>query len=56
MTGPTFYHTGRVRACATEDPRDDVETLSLTAAGRRQLAIEEEEWERMAAAIGRVMI
>jgi transcriptional regulator len=27
----------------------------LTAAGRRQLAIEASEWERMAAAIGRVM-
>ena len=27
----------------------------LTAAGRRQLAIETREWERMAAAIGRVM-
>jgi PadR family transcriptional regulator, regulatory protein PadR len=28
---------------------------SLTAAGRRQLAVEASEWERMAAAIGRVM-
>jgi PadR family transcriptional regulator PadR len=27
----------------------------LTASGRRQLAIEASEWERMAAAIGRVM-
>jgi transcriptional regulator len=27
----------------------------LTAAGRRQLAIEASEWERMATAIGRVM-
>ena len=27
----------------------------LTASGRRQLAIEATEWERMAAAIGRVM-
>jgi transcriptional regulator len=27
----------------------------LTASGRRQLAIEAREWERMAAAIGRVM-
>ena len=27
----------------------------LTAAGRRQLAIEAREWERMSAAIGRVM-
>jgi transcriptional regulator len=27
----------------------------LTAAGRRQLAVETREWERMAAAIGRVM-
>ena len=27
----------------------------LTAAGRRQLAIEADEWERMATAIGRVM-
>jgi PadR family transcriptional regulator PadR len=27
----------------------------LTATGRRQLAIETSEWERMAAAIGRVM-
>jgi PadR family transcriptional regulator, regulatory protein PadR len=27
----------------------------LTAAGRRQLAIEASEWQRMAAAIGRVM-
>jgi transcriptional regulator len=27
----------------------------LTAAGRRQLAVEADEWERMAAAIGRVM-
>ena len=28
---------------------------SLTASGRRQLAIETSEWERMSAAIGRVM-
>ena len=27
----------------------------LTAAGRRQLAVEAREWERMSAAIGRVM-
>ena len=27
----------------------------LTAAGRRQLAVETREWERMSAAIGRVM-
>ena len=27
----------------------------LTASGRRQLAVEAEEWDRMAAAIGRVM-
>ena len=27
----------------------------LTAAGRKQLAVETSEWERMAAAIGRVM-
>jgi len=27
----------------------------LTAAGRRQLAVEASEWERMSAAIGRVM-
>jgi PadR family transcriptional regulator, regulatory protein PadR len=27
----------------------------LTAAGRRQLAVEAREWDRMAAAIGRVM-
>jgi len=27
----------------------------LTAAGRRQLAVETHEWERMSAAIGRVM-
>ena len=28
---------------------------NLTAAGRRQLAVEAREWERMSAAIGRVM-
>jgi DNA-binding PadR family transcriptional regulator len=27
----------------------------LTASGRRQLAVEAREWERMATAIGRVM-
>ena len=27
----------------------------LTAAGRRQLAVESDEWERMATAIGRVL-
>ncbi len=27
----------------------------LTAAGRRQLAVESEHWERMAAAIGRIL-
>ena len=27
----------------------------LTASGRRQLAVESDEWERMAAAIGRVL-
>ena len=30
-------------------------THHLTASGRRQLAVEAREWERMANAIGRVM-
>lgn len=37
------------------DSRRRAKYYHLTAAGRRQLAVEAREWERMAHAIGRVM-
>ena len=40
---------GRCRSSA------DGRSTRLTASGRRQLAVETREWERMSAAIGRVM-
>ena len=49
-------HEGRIEAeWATSDLGRRAKYYRLTASGRRQLAIETSEWERMAAAIGRVI-
>ena len=49
-------HRGWIRAeWAVSDLGRRAKYYELTAAGRKQLAVEAGEWERMATAIGRVM-